>query len=38
MGMASKLRIQCPGEVYQAMNRGNQWEAMFADDVDSQRL
>jgi len=38
MGMASKLRIQCPKAVYQTMNRGDRREAMFADDVDLQRL
>ena len=29
--MARKLRIQYPGVVYDLMDRGNPWEALFGD-------
>jgi len=35
---ARKLRIQYPGAIYHAMNRGDRWEAIFEDDEDRQRL
>ena len=36
--MARKLRIQYPGAIYHVMNWGDPREAIFADDVDRQRL
>ena len=34
--MARKLRIQYPGAVYHAMNRGDRREAVFKDDRDCE--
>jgi hypothetical protein len=36
--MARKLRIQYPGAIYHVVNRGDRREAIFADDVDRERL
>ncbi|GEM_PF-1747164 len=32
--VARKLRIQYPGEIYQVMNRRDQWEDVFRDEQD----
>ena len=36
--MARKIRIEYPEAVYQVMARGNQGQAIFADDQDRQRF
>jgi len=36
--VARKLRIQYPGAIYHVVNRGDRREAIFADDVDRERL
>ena len=37
-GMARKLRIEYPGAIYHAMNRGDRRELIFMDDADRQRF
>ena len=32
--MARKLRVEYPGAIYHAMNRGDRREPIFADDQD----
>lgn len=32
--MPRPLRVEYPGALYHAMNRGDRWEAIFADDLD----
>mgnify|MGYP001424789024 CR=1 FL=1 len=36
--MSRKLRIEYPGAMYHAMNRGDQREDIFRDDDDRQRF
>ena len=36
--MPRKLRIQYPGAMYHVMNRGDQRENIFKDDVDRQKF
>jgi REP element-mobilizing transposase RayT len=36
--MARKLRVQYPGAIYHAMNRGDHREAIFEDDQDRERF
>ena len=36
--MSRKLRIEYPGAMYHVMNRGDQWEDIFRDDEDRQKL
>jgi len=36
--MARKLRIEYPGAIYHAMNRGDHREPIFQDDIDRQRF
>jgi hypothetical protein len=32
--MARKLRVECPGTIYHAMNPGDRRETIFKDDQD----
>src|SRR5262245_35822104 len=34
--MARKLRVECPGAIYQVMNHGDRREAIFQDDTDRE--
>ena len=36
--MPRPLRVEYPGALYHAMNRGDRREAIFADDVDRSRF
>ena len=36
--MGRKLRVQYPGAIYHVMNRGDQREPIFEDDLDRQRF
>lgn len=36
--MARRLRLQYPGAIYHAMNRGDRREAIFSDDQDRECL
>ena len=37
-GMARKLRVEYPGAIYHAMNRGDRREPIFKDDLDRRRF